>query len=47
MRLSTKSRYGLRALFDIAYNAGSQPAQIQDISRRQEISPRYLEQIFQ
>lgn len=47
MRLSTKSRYGLRALFDIAYNAGSQPAQIQDISRRQDISPRYLEQIFQ
>ncbi|GFO54757.1 Rrf2 family transcriptional regulator [Geomonas sp. Red276] len=47
MRLSTKSRYGLRALFDIAYNAGTQPAQIQDISRRQEISPRYLEQIFQ
>lgn len=47
MRLSTKSRYGLRALFDIAYNSGKLPAQIQDISRRQEISPRYLEQIFQ
>ncbi len=47
MRLSTKSRYGLRALFDIAYNSGTMPAQIQDISRRQEISPRYLEQIFQ
>ena len=47
MRLSTKSRYGLRALFDIAYNAGNMPAQIQDISRRQQISPRYLEQIFQ
>jgi Rrf2 family protein len=47
MRLSTKSRYGLRALFDIAYNSGTLPAQIQDISRRQEISPRYLEQIFQ
>jgi len=47
MRLSTKSRYGLRALFDIAYNNGTQPAQIQDISRRQQISPRYLEQIFQ
>ena len=47
MRLSTKSRYGLRALFDMAYNAGTLPAQIQDISRRQEISPRYLEQIFQ
>lgn len=47
MRLSTKSRYGLRALFDIAYNCGSAPTQIQDISRRQDISPRYLEQIFQ
>ncbi len=47
MRLSTKSRYGLRALFDIAYNAGNMPAQIQYISRRQQISPRYLEQIFQ
>jgi len=47
MRLTTKSRYGLRALFDIAYNCGNLPAQIQDISRRQEISPRYLEQIFQ
>jgi Rrf2 family protein len=47
MRLSTKSRYGLRALFDIAYNCGGMPAQIQDISRRQQISPRYLEQIFQ
>jgi len=47
MRLSTKSRYGLRALFDMAYHAGSLPAQIKDISRRQNISPRYLEQIFQ
>ncbi len=47
MRLSTKSRYGLRAMFDIAYNCGPAPAQIQDISRRQQISPRYLEQIFQ
>jgi len=47
MRLSTKSRYGLRALFDIAYNGNGAPAQIQDISRRQDISPRYLEQIFQ
>lgn len=47
MRLSTRSRYGVRALFDMAYNAGMQPVQIKDISRRQEISPRYLEQIFQ
>uniref|UniRef100_A0A831UK19 RrF2 family transcriptional regulator n=1 Tax=Geobacter metallireducens TaxID=28232 RepID=A0A831UK19_GEOME len=47
MKLSTKSRYGLRAIFDIAYNSGNLPAQVQDISRRQGISPRYLEQIFQ
>lgn len=47
MRLSTKCRYGLRALFDMAYHAGTLPAQIKDISRRQNISPRYLEQIFQ
>ncbi|GAB4567899.1 MAG: Rrf2 family transcriptional regulator [Geothermobacteraceae bacterium] len=47
MKLSTKSRYGLRAIFDMAYNAGGEPAQIKDISRRQNISPRYLEQIFQ
>lgn len=47
MKLSTKTRYGLRALFDMAYHAGTLPVQIKDISRRQEISPRYLEQIFQ
>lgn len=47
MKLSTKSRYGVRALFDMAYHSGMLPAQIKDISRRQAISPRYLEQIFQ
>ena len=47
MKLTTKSRYGVRAVFDIAYNAGGLPAQIKDISERQKISPRYLEQIFQ
>lgn len=47
MKLSTKTRYGLRALFDMAFHAGTLPVQIKDISRRQEISPRYLEQIFQ
>jgi Rrf2 family protein len=31
----------------MAYNSGTLPSQIQDISRRQDISPRYLEQIFQ
>ena len=47
MKLSTKTRYGLRALFDMAYHAGTLPVQIKDIARRQSISPRYLEQIFQ
>ncbi len=47
MRLSTKSRYGVRALFDMAYHSVGLPTQIKDISRRQQISPRYLEQIFQ
>jgi Rrf2 family protein len=47
MRLSTKSRYGVRAIFDIAYHSGGLPAQIKEISRRQGITPRYLEQIFQ
>ena len=46
MKLSTKSRYGVRAMFDMAYHAGNLPVQIKDISRRQNISPRYLEQIF-
>ena len=47
MKLTTKTRYGVRALFDMAFHAGTLPVQVKDISRRQEISPRYLEQIFQ
>ncbi|HBO84347.1 MAG: Rrf2 family transcriptional regulator [Deltaproteobacteria bacterium GWC2_42_11] len=47
MRLSTRSLYGLRAIFDIAYHYDGQPVQVKDISKRQKISPRYLEQIFQ
>jgi Rrf2 family protein len=47
MRLSTQSRYGLRAILDIAYNSEGLETQVKEISRRQGISPRYLEQIFQ
>jgi Rrf2 family iron-sulfur cluster assembly transcriptional regulator len=47
MRLSTQSRYGVRAIFDIAYHSEGLETQVKDISRRQGISPRYLEQIFQ
>lgn len=46
MRITTTSRYGVRALFDVAYHGGGQPVQIKDIARRQKISQRYLEQIF-
>jgi Rrf2 family protein len=47
MRLSTQSRYGVRAIFDIAYHSDGLETQVKDISRRQGISQRYLEQIFQ
>ncbi len=47
MRLSTQSRYGVRAIFDIAYHSEGLETQVKNISRRQGISARYLEQIFQ
>jgi Rrf2 family protein len=47
MKLSTKSRYGVRAVFDIAYHNQGRPTQARDIARRQEVPLRYLEQIFQ
>ena len=47
MRLSTQSRYGVRAIFDIAYHSEGLETQVKDISRRQGISARYIEQIFQ
>ena len=47
MRLSTQTRYGVRAIFDIAYHSEGLETQVKNISRRQGISPRYLEQIFQ
>ncbi len=47
MKLSSKCRYGVRALFDIAYFARGGALQIKDISVRQAIPPRFLEQIFQ
>ena len=50
MRLATKTRYGVRAVFDIAYHAQGRPGvavQAKDIAYRENIPPRYLEQIFQ
>ena len=43
MKLSTKTRYGVRAVFDIAYHNAGRPTQARDIARRQEgQSPRRL-----
>jgi Rrf2 family protein len=47
VKLSTKTRYGVRAVFDIAYHNQGRPTQARDIARRQEVPLRYLEQIFQ
>jgi len=46
VHIGTLSRYGVRAVFDIAYHGFDRPVQIKDISNRQKISQRYLEQIF-
>lgn len=46
MRLTTKGRYAVTAMLDLALNAGSSPVSLADISRRQAISLSYLEQLF-
>jgi Rrf2 family transcriptional regulator, cysteine metabolism repressor len=46
VKISTKGRYGLRALVDLAVNMESENVSIKTISERQNISERYLEQIF-
>lgn len=46
MRLTTKGRYAVTAMLDLALNAGEGPTCLADISRRQEISLSYLEQLF-
>jgi len=43
MRLSTKGRYGARAMLDLALNSGEGPILLRDIARRQEVSEKYLE----
>lgn len=46
MKLSTKSQYGTRVLIDLAINAHKGPVQVGAISKRQNISVKYLEQII-
>jgi Rrf2 family protein len=46
MKLTTRTRYGIRSVLDLARNANDKPVSVKDISRRQKISTRYLENIF-
>ena len=46
MKLSTKGRYGLRALIDLALYSDEEAVSIQSISNRQNISDSYLEQLM-
>jgi Rrf2 family iron-sulfur cluster assembly transcriptional regulator len=46
MRLTTKGRYAVTAMLDLSVNAHSGPVNLSDISRRQDISLSYLEQLF-
>jgi len=47
IRLSKKLLFAIEAVFDIAYNAGGKPVQAAEITRRQGIPRRYLEQVLQ
>jgi len=46
MRLTTKGRYAVTAMLDLAIHGGQGPVVLADIARRQGISLSYLEQIF-
>lgn len=46
MKISTKGRYALRLMIDIAMHNEAGPVRIKDISSRQGISDKYLEQII-
>jgi len=47
LRLSKKLLFAIEAVVDIAYNAGPAPVRASEISRRQGIPRRYLEQVLQ
>lgn len=45
VKLSTRVRYGTKALLDLALHRGEAPVLLRDIAERQQISLRYLEQL--
>src|SRR5258708_31695216 len=46
VKLSTKGRYAVMAMVDLARHSGGNPVALADIAERQEISLSYLEQLF-
>lgn len=46
MRMSSKGRYAVVAVLDVAGNAGTRPVSLADVAVRQRISLSYLEQLF-
>lgn len=46
MKISTKGRYALRLMLDLALHHTGEPVSLKDIAKRQEISDKYLEQII-
>ena len=46
MRLTTKGRYAVTAMLDLAYHSQIKPVTLTDIAARQTISLSYLEQLF-
>ncbi|MGL6107414.1 RrF2 family transcriptional regulator [Romboutsia sp.] len=46
MKLSTKGRYGLKAMFELSLNQNSDPVPLKYIAKKQNVSDQYLEQIF-
>lgn len=46
MKLSTKGRYGLRSMIDLAINSKGEQVALYSIAERQNISVSYLEQVF-
>ena len=46
MKVSTKGRYALRLMLDLAVNGTEKPVRLREVAKRQQISEKYLEQII-
>jgi len=46
MKISTKIRYGARAMLELAYHYGEGPIELKEIAKKENISLKYLEQVI-